>query len=84
MVKVHPVSNLQMRRQACSQAWRSHAQILSTLWSSTVCAVNLSLCDPACDWLSIEAYNTPNDGVAPAADYRLFLLGIGEMMHELL
>jgi hypothetical protein len=27
MVKLHPVSNLPMRRQACSQGWRSHAQI---------------------------------------------------------
>jgi hypothetical protein len=84
MVKVHPVSTLLMRRQACSQRSRSHAQILSTLWSSTVYGVNLPLCDPAGDWLSIEAYNAPNDGVAPAADYRLFLLGISQMLHELL
>jgi hypothetical protein len=27
MVKLHPVSNLPMRRQACSLGWRSHAQI---------------------------------------------------------
>ena len=58
-------------------------RFLSRLWSSTVCAVNLSLCDPACDWLSTEVYNAPNDGAAPAADYRLFLLGISRMMHEL-
>jgi hypothetical protein len=84
MVKLHPVSNLPMRRQACAQGWRSHAQItFSSLWSSTVCAVNLSVCDPACDWLSTEAYYAPNDSAAPAADYRLFLLGIGQMMREL-
>jgi hypothetical protein len=93
MVKAHPVSNLQMRRKACSQDKTGDLMrrlklldclIFSTLWSSTVYNVNLSLCDPACDWLSIEAYNAPKHGVAPAADYRLFLLGISQMMHKLL
>ena len=90
MVKVHPVSNLQMRRQIFARL-SSYADeliwialIFSTLWSSTVHTVNFSLCDPACDWFSIEAYNAPKDGVVPAADYRLFLFGIGQMMQELL
>src|SRR6266436_1783521 len=75
MVKVHPVSTLLMRR-GCSPGWRFHAQSLSTVWSSTAYAGNLSLCDQACDWRLIEPYNALNDGVAPAADYPLFLLGI--------
>jgi hypothetical protein len=79
-----------MRRQACSQCWRSHGGdnrlglLFLTLWSSTVHTVNFSLCAPACDWFSIEAYNAPKDGVVPAADYRLFLFGIGQTMHKLL